>query len=229
MRKIIFMVLGLLFLLVSCAGNDALDKNKITKTSPPEITIINDTPNDVWNPKAPPPEIPVINDYPRDEDNESYMVDYAYLTDMLLTTPTTLVQKGDMFLDWKAEYIEVVFHKYDDGSISYWSALIEFAGETEIRARLEYYKYDPQTGFGGSIFVAVHEESKHLIPNLANRHDRTHYFMIYMDETDERFAEIFSGADGCIIEDCKIVISDYRIVFAFTDAHDTASFVEIKR
>jgi len=50
-----------------------------------------------------------------------------------------------------------------------------------------------------------------------------------MDESDERFNDIFSEADGYIIEDCKIVISDYGIVFAFTDVYDDASFVAIKK
>ena len=228
MKKIVLMVLGLMLFLMSCTSNGTSDGDDISETTSPEIPIINDAPTVNKTQETPNFEISIVNKGLKDEDYEYYFVDYAYLTDMLGEFPVTLVQQGDMFLGWRAESIEVGFEKYDDDSISYWSALIEFTGEAEIRARLEYFKYDPETENGGDIFVTVHEESKHLIPNLPHRINRNH-FLIYMDESDERFNDIFSETDGYIIEDCRIVISDYGIVFAFTNVHDDASFVEIKR
>jgi hypothetical protein len=209
-------------------NNVTSDEDGNQETSSVEIPFVNDISDGKENKSPPLSEIPIVNIIGREGRYDSYSADYVYLTNMSGTSPVTLVEEGDVFLGLKAESIVVSYEQYDDGSILYWTALVKFSGEAEIRAGLEYWEYDSQTDFGGWILVTVHEESKHLLPEMIARDERE-IFIILMDESDEQFAEIFSGADGYIIEDCRIVISDYRIVYFFTDAFDDASFVEIKQ
>jgi hypothetical protein len=222
------MVFCLLLLLTSCFGNITLDEDENQETQTSNNPTIDNNINEDESQEKLSSEVPIINEYLKDSDYELFGTDYVYLTDMSGVTPITFVEKGDMFLGWRAEKIEVAYEKYEDGSISCLSAHVKFSGETEIQADLEYWEYDPQTDKGGCIIVTVHNESKHLIPNLPNRVGRE-IFIILMDESDEQFAEIFSETDGYTIGDCRIIIRDYAIVFAFTDAFDVGYFVDIKR
>ena len=174
------------------------------------------------------PEIPVINEYYQAGYSRSHFENYAFLTDGTGKAPTIIVHEGDEFLDWKVVSIETGFEEYDDGSITIWYTGIHFDGEAKIRAKIEYFSYDKETGFGGFFWAFPHEESKKLLPDLPNR-SGTVEFWIYLDESDARFSEIFSESEDYVIDDCIISIRDYKISFAFTDTMDVAELVKVER
>ena len=103
---------------------------------------------------------------------------------------------------------------------------MEFKGAAEVRAYLEYTEFDPETEYGGFIYVAIFNESLNLIPNLPNRSGWV-AFQVYPDETNSQLFDLFRGLEGGIIEDAIIVINNYRIVFAFTDVADTAEILKV--
>jgi len=170
--------------------------------------------------------IPIVNDYYKEGNYTTHSENYVYLTDGAGAVPSTLVIEGNKFLGWKAVTIKTVFHEYDDGSITYSSVLVEFKGAAKVRAYLEYTEFDPETEYGGFIYVAIFEESLSLVPNLPHRSGWV-AFHVYPDETNCQLFDLFRELEGGIIEDAIIVINNYRIVFAFTNAADTAKIVKV--
>jgi len=157
---------------------------------------------------------------------ETRVTNNVYLTDGIGAIPNVLVSEGDEFVGWKAGTIETVFHEYDDSSISYWSVLVEFKGEAEVRAYLKYNEGDLEMELSEYIYAAVFEESLNLMPNLPNRSGWV-AFQVYPDETNSQLFDLFRGLEGGIIEDAIIIINNYRIVFAFTDVADTAKILKV--
>jgi hypothetical protein len=199
-----------------------------------DITVLSGEPEkpEVCNPdnliSAPPLVPPKINPYFIDQRSKSYTVDYVYLTDGTGSTPTTLVQKGDSFLGLTVKSVKAVFDEYEDGSITYGFVLVEFLGDTEINAYLEYVPYDHETEFGGYIYVKVDEDSCRFIPDVQNRGGPV-IFHVYLEDSDEIFYEIFGDSKDYVVDDCTVIVNDYRLILSYTDFMDVANIVRVVR
>ena len=160
---------------------------------------------------------------------------YIYLTDGSNTTPWTLVREGDMFLGFYAEHIEAYYFEYEDESIAYTDVLVEFKGEVEIMADLEYFivpskEYHIEiigSEFYEAMYATVAEKSWHLLPAVIVYPYKMILKLSKSDIVDELIRDGFNGESGTI-ENCKIVIQDFALEFNYSDAMPFANLISVE-
>jgi hypothetical protein len=168
---------------------------------------------------------------------KDYRVNYAYLSDASNPTTIALVQEGDMFLGWHVDSIDAAFRLYDDGSISYYYIIVQFKGEVEINARLEYQwnlygYYDLFDEDLKTVIATVNVDSFQLFPIEPWRKREIAFELSRSDAVNRLINNEFGEEEG-IIEDCKITVQDYMLYYKYgynrTDLTDTAVFIRLVR
>lgn len=215
-------LLCFLLLFTSCENNSHqdLDGNQNSIESGGK-----EIPNILYDFKRIDGEVPDSTTY---EVNYVYLTDgsevtYDYLTDGPDSNSLTLVEEGDIFLGLEVEEIRAVYEEYADGSIVYTYVYVQFRGDIEMMANLNYI--DSDVGFYG-VYAYTEEEAYSLIPWAIGCLGEPFFQLRESENVDNVICDGFNGIGGTI-ENCQITIQDFTLVFARNDAISYADLISV--